>query len=279
MQLDITPRSYKAINIALRNATSTVSFKGIWEELYTEYNIGVRIGSLIHLDASARIKIAEVIKQQVDLDPRIDHYDELIKLSRTEVSKRTRYEKLISLPPREAFVETRTLDKDFVKPGYEGMLVEDIVSLKPQCIISVENFDTFANLQRGQLSCANSFSGDDVFLIYVGDNQASPKSVQKLRDTYQLQWIHFGDYDPAGIHIGLVRLSADYLILPILEHSDFIKNSSNTKKFHQQHIQLNKIMSIKSPALKPHLDFIASNEIAVMQESLIGHEITLQVIS
>jgi hypothetical protein len=256
----------------------SVPSTGIWLELYNEYNLGALQGSIIILDAKSRVGIAEKVKEITDFDPRKDHYEDLKLMSRTQASKFTNDEKFISLPPREAFVEVRRLTNTYHTPGYQGMLVEDVMSLNCPCFVSVENFDVFTNLQLSDIICLEKLAGAHVCLIYSGDNKASPKAVKKLRELNNKPWVHFGDYDPAGIHIAIARLKATHIIVPNI---DAIKTSlalTNKLVFASQYIQLNKLKQIIPASIIPHVEFIKENNIAIMQEQLISHNIPLSLI-
>lgn len=280
MLLDITPSTYKAINEVMLTAKQFVAAKGIWLQIYSEYSIGVRQGNQIELDAQSRIDIAKLVKVQTELDPRKDNYADLKEKSRTEISILTRHEKFISRPPRSAFVEVRILSDDYCLPGYAGMLVADILALDKHCIISIENFDTFANIQRSDLACLKALPTDNLVIVFAGDNIASPKAVKELRTKIDKPWIHFGDYDPAGIFISLLRLKADSIILPTLSVAENIMiELSNEAVFDEQYAQLRGVIKVgTNKAITEHVTFIAMNKIAVMQEQLIAHKITLTLL-
>jgi len=257
---------------------NSVPATGVWLEFYSEYNLGVLQGNIIVLNATSRIGIAEKVKEIIGLDPSKDNYDDLKLMSRTQVSKITNQEKFISLPPREVFVEVRHLTSTYHAPGYQGMLVQDVMSLNCACFVSVENFDVFANLQLGDLTCLKKLAGANVLLVYSGDNKASPKAVKKLIELNNRPWVHFGDYDPAGIHIAIVKLKATHLIVPNINHIKSSLALTNKFVFNEQHVQLNKIKQITTDTITPHVEFIKKNSIAIMQEQLISHGIPLSLI-
>jgi hypothetical protein len=278
MDLNITAQSYKQINVALINAKDLVPASGIWLDLHSEYNIGIRQGNHIALSAKSRIEIANLVKKSIGLDPRKHHYSDLKAMSRTQVSALTKDEKLISLPPREKFVEVRLLIKDYCAPGYQGMLVDDVLALDNQCIISIENFDTFSNIQRGDLNCTMTLSGQTMCVVFAGDTKANPKAVKALMTSNTTPWIHYGDYDPAGLHIGMVRLKVDYIIVPKATERERLLALSNEKVHKRQYVQLNIIKAFTQPEIAEHITFIKKNNIAVMQEQLISHQVGLILI-
>lgn len=279
MHINITPLSYKAINEVLINAKQSVPAKGIWLELHSEYNIGKREGESINLNAKSRIHIANIVKELIGLDPRVDHYHELTQMSRTQISKRTRKEKFISLPPREAFVEVRILNQDDCDAGYQGMIVKDALAIEKKCIISVENFDTFANIQKSNLECVSDIAGDTLFIVFAGDNIANPKAVQELKQKSDALWVHYGDYDPAGIHISLVRLKADRLIVPSLKAKQSLLEMSNPELFAQQSVQLHHVLPFTQHGIAEHIAFMKDNRVAVIQEQLTSHQIPLTLLT
>ena len=279
MLLDITASTYKAINDVMLTGKQFVAAKGIWLQIHKEYSIGVRQGQQIELNAQSRIDIAKLVKAQTDLDPRKDNFSDLQAKSRTEISLLTRHEKFISRPPRSAFVEVRILSANFCVPAYCGMLVLDVLSLEMNRIISIENFDTFANIQRTDLDCICALPNEDLVIVFAGDNMASPAAIQELRAKSDKPWVHFGDYDPAGIHISIFRLKADAIILPdFASVKDILLGLSKRNVFEEQYAQLNSIIKVGSGiAISDHISFIAEQSIAVMQEQLIAHKVKLKL--
>lgn len=275
MQIKINAINYKVINSALKVASSLVANKGVWLKFHKEYGIGSISGKNLLLTATERSTIADIVKKQTDLDPRIDDYEKLSNMDRIEKSKITRFEKLMSLPPREKFLEVRMLSCDAYPVGFQGMLVEQLCSLEPECIISVENFDVFVNLQRKHLDCIKNIYQGTYYIVYVGDNIASPKAVKALREKTDTIWINFGDFDPSGIHIGVTRLKSDYLVLPSLEHKEILLKLNNPEKHSNQHVHANIVNAYESKTLKDYLTFIEKHHIAIMQEQLISHDFIL----
>ena len=275
MHLSIDALAYKAINNALSKGKETVAAKGIWLELNSEYNIGILQADKILLNSKDRIDIAKIVKNQTDLDPRFDHYEDLTQMSRTEISKRTRNEKFLSLPPREAFVEVRILSQDICAPGYQGMLVDDLLAIEKKCIISIENFDTFTNAQRKTLQCALPIAGETLVLVFAGDNVASPKAFKELIKLNSTPWLHYSDFDPAGLHIGAVRIKCDYLIIPNPNSFTQLIKLSKPATYHEQSVQFNSVSKRNILNLAEHISFMQLHNIAVMQEQLTSHEISL----
>lgn len=280
MQLKINASSYKVINAAIRIAQDRVPARGIWLEFHREYGVGKRSGKELLITPQERITIAEHVKNLTDLDPRVDDYEKLSNMDRIQKSKITRFEKLMSLPPRETFLEVRILPRQTSTPaGFQGMLVDQFISLEASCIISVENFSVFANLQKENLECLSGTFNGDYHVVYVGDNVASPKAVKSLRELSTVPWINFGDFDPSGIHIGVTRLKADFLILPLLEQQHTIlMKLNNSKKYEDQYIHANLIASYQDTSIKKHIDFILDKHIAIMQEQLISHSVSLDLV-
>jgi|TARA_B110000211_G_C14093145_1_gene560689 hypothetical protein len=278
VQIKINATNYKVINTALKIASSSVPKNGVWLKFHKEYGLGVISGKNLLLTATERYTIAEIVKKQTDLDPRIDDYKVLSTMGRIDKSKLTRYEKLMSLPPREKFLEVRMLSCDTYPVGFQGMLVDQLCSLEPECIVSVENFDVFVNLQRKHLDCIKEIYEGVYYIVYVGDNIASPKAVKALREKTDAIWINFGDFDPSGIHIGVTRLKSDYLLLPSLEYKENLVKLNNPEKHSSQHVHSNIVNSYECKTLRSYITFIEKHHIAIMQEQLISHDLILSLV-
>jgi hypothetical protein len=172
------------------------------------------------------------------------------------------------------------LNDEYCSPGYLGMVVTDVIELEMNYILSIENFDTFANIQRGDLDCLNLLATDKLVVVFAGDSIASPKAIKLLRDNIKISWTHFGDYDPAGILIAISRLKSNQIILPAIHARTQLTTISNLSIFDKQCSQLASINQLKSDkTVIEHISFIANNKVAVMQEQLIAHKIPLVLIS
>lgn len=277
MPFEINERCYTFISNALKKATEKVNYNGIWLNFNLHYGIGERDGKFLKLSSSDRKKIAEITLSKTDLDPRRDNVCELTKMNRTEVAGISRFEKLLSIPPREKYVEIRILSESSHPPGYQGVLVESLILSKPNIVISVENFDTFSSLNLEDLPPFFQTTKPPITLLYVGDNKASPKAVSEIKRRLDSNWYHFGDFDPQGIMIGLRRMGVTKLIIPPLNDIPYLKSLSNTSLFRKQktayHFLLNNISRNKEI-----LTSIGEYELAITQEVLVARKLKLHII-
>lgn len=275
MSITIGQQDYYQLSKHLRTASDNVPAKGVWLALLNEYNIGSRHLDLITLTATERAFIRQKVKNLTGFDPVNDPAEKLAQRTRTQNSELGKNEKFISLKPREAFLEYRILTSNADTQGYLGGAVEHVLSLGIATVVSVENFDTFASVSYTQLSEAIHTS-EPVIVVYRGDNIASPKAVSTFRSRLKGTWLHFGDFDPQGINIGIVDMRADGLILPMLE--DITANLSLSQQ--EVYLRQNKnlmLAHIETP-LKAHIELMESEKLAIMQEHICARQLRLVTI-
>lgn len=275
MSITIGQQDYYQLSKYLRTASDNVPAKGIWLALFNEYNIGSRHLDLITLTATDRAFIRQKVKRLTGFDPVDDPAEKLAQRTRTQNSEIGKNEKFISLKPREAFLEYRILTSKADTQGYLGGAVEHVLSLGIATVVSVENFDTFASVSYTQLSEAIHTS-EPVIVVYRGDNIASPKAVSTFRNRLKGTWLHFGDFDPQGINIGIVDMRADGIILPMLE--DIIANLSLSQQ--EVYLRQNKNLMhahIETP-LKDYIELMKSEKLAIMQEHICARQLRLVTI-
>lgn len=275
MSISISEQDYHQLSKHLRLATDTVPAKGIWLALLNEYNAGTRQLDIITLTATNRLFIREKVKELIGFDPVDDPPEELSKRTRTQISEIGKNEKFISLKPREMYIEYRVLSSKTDTQGYIGGCVEQILGLGIRTVISVENFDTFASISYRQLFEAINTS-KPILLVYRGDNIASPKAVINLRNSFEGAWLHFGDFDPQGINIGLVNMKANGIILPALDDVKANLSLSQREIYIRQNENL-ALVHMETP-LKDHIELMKSKEVAIMQEHICAHQLRLTCI-
>jgi hypothetical protein len=288
MLLNINAKDYKSLHDVLSMAKDQAPYKRVWAKLHKEYGIGKRspCGGSLLLTASDRRTSVNAVKSDIDIDPRKFSFDDLSVMTRTESGVETRFEKLFSLAPRELFIETRDLDLRKldvdVPPGYQGSLVSNVLLTKPSIILSIENFDTFSSLQAKHLKDVTELKDKRVTCVFVGDNKATPTAVKLLRKHHIGTWLHFGDYDPAGIAIAHFKMAADAMLLPSLlgiGDRNFYRDLSDDDLFHKQCKQWVAIKNSNYLMSLEHIKEMNLHQTAITQEVIIARSLKLESIT
>lgn len=284
----IAPALYKSITQVLASAMPQVKLTANWRRLYEEQGIGriSNCGKLLLLTAQHRQSLADLAQRELGVDPRQVSYAQVMSRSRTQAANTSNQEKGLSAAVRSNHLEVRSVTGrvgEYRHPhhGYLGLSVIDALTLSFTHIMTVENFDTFLNLSSEHLLTLPAAS---TLLVFRGDNKAHPGAVKKLLNGTTASLYHYGDYDPAGLRIGLNMPTGTQLLLPDLSQintEQFIKLTKLTTFAKQENIlrQLERRAATLPVEMSAHLQFIRDHNIAITQESLMAKQVPLIMVS
>lgn len=285
----ISSALYKSITEVLVNASPQVRLTNSWRALHEEYGIGslTTCRKLLQLNPRDRQALIKWAQHELGVDPRQMSYAQVMNRTRTQAAAASNQEKGLSAAVRGNHLEVRSLtgqvgEYRHPRGGYLGLSVDEALSLPFTHIMTVENFDTFLCLSPEHvpmLPCAATL------LVFRGDNKAHPGAVKKLLNATSASLFHYGDYDPAGLRIGLSMMPGTQLLLPDLAHiassqsgnTEFIR-LSKLNAFAKQEIilgQLEQGVAALSIDMAAHLQFIRANQIAITQESLMAKQVPM----
>ncbi|WP_067516752.1 DUF7281 domain-containing protein [Endozoicomonas ascidiicola] len=283
----ITRALYKSIEDVLLVAKAQVKLSANWRTLHDEYGIGLisPCKGVLKLSSTDRMALVNWVIRQTGVDPRQVSYEQMISRSRTQAAGVTNEEKALSADPRADHVEVRSLNGIVGKcchpaDGYLGLRVAETLTIPFTYLITVENFDTFISLHAEYLPM---FPKDNTLLVFRGDNKAHPGAVKKLLEQTSAHRVHYGDYDSAGLRIGLNMGSGTTLVLPDLEHitgKELAKLSKLSAFAKQEEIlrQLECHPESLPAKIAIHLQIIRDHNIAVTQESLMANRVPLTLL-
>lgn len=282
MKLLTSKSAYKSVQKVVKHAKSAVSKTEFWRSVHNAYGIGLEERDNFSLSATDRVKLARYTLSETGFDPRKDQYVDMVNMSRTESSKIGFDEKAFSANPREPFVEVRYYN-DLLDKGYRGVYVDEALSFSPDLILSIENFDTFVWIDEDYLRdvLINQSLVKTVLLVFRGDSKATPKAVKRLRNSYDGQWWHFGDFDPRGVQIAVSEMKSDFVIMPDLQSLKTLLKThpkiSDSGSFHKQTASHAYVENLARsvPTLSEHLNEMILNQLAVCQEPLTSRQVSL----
>lgn len=286
MTLSIKASGYKAIQDVVLKAKARVNKTSFWKQIHNELGIGIEAKDHFSLSASDRLTLSEKIKDVTGFDPRKDKYADLTSQTRTENSAGGYDEKLFSQKPREPFVEVRYCF-EAITSGYMGLTVDDALRLAPDVIVSIENFDTFVTITRDYALdyLLSERPSKRVLFVYRGDNVANPKALQHLRSCFAGEWIHFGDFDPQGLRIGIIDMKADKIIIPdftelslLLQQYPLLNRRENYNAQRSALMSLCKIKDAPNDVVNV-IEHVKRYKLAVMQEPLYSRFVKLTLLA
>jgi len=274
---------YGEIHKVLGIAKERVKTTSKWVALHEQHDIGrlSACGRWLNLSSADRMTLKKLAIKEVGADPSKISLEELATRSRTEAASVTNDEKSISRNPRSSHVEVRGIngavgDHSHSDRGYLGMEVDEVLEMRPEGLLTVENFDTFASLKKIDLP---SLITDDTLIVFRGDNKANPAAVKRLLCRHTGLHFHFGDFDSAGIRIGLQMGRNTSLILPDIGNIETLRKLSKSNSFADQESILKGLEANVIPSsFAPYVESIRLHNLAVTQESLIANGIPLKLI-
>jgi len=272
---DINAKNYISMASVVLKAKPEVPVNRLWEMLHDNYGIGIRGIGVFSLTPGHRVKLFELVKKEIGLNLKTDKYQDLKSLSQTVLSGKSNRAKSLSAKPRAPFIEFRYFDGKTIERGYHGLKVSHILTLEIDVVLSVENFDTFVSLSTEQLVNFGFKRSEKVLVVFRGDSRASPKAVQAFRKAYTGRWVHFGDFDPKGLHIGAVELKAHTLLLPTLSFLNQCKPAFNQPDLYNKQRLFVDIIPVQNEKLRELVTIMVAGELALEQEHLIAREVPL----
>lgn len=273
--MKLTAPQYDRLRKDLCRCLPEVAYSGVWAQLHREYGFGTRVQQQLQLDAGTRKSVRDWIIKTHGCDPMKETLLERREQSRTQISFTGADEKWQTQRPRAPFVEARMLRGPRVdkQNSYRGIHIKDLGAQSIDYLVTVENFDTFVTLEPTFFAeLIPDTKGQTLWVVYRGDNKAAPVAVKTLIETNKQlgSHYHFGDFDPAGIVIGLAS-GASHLILPCLselhELSDAVRRED---KFNKQHQAWPTTERITSGPLAEYSRRMLKDRLAPQQEAMMA---------
>lgn len=255
-----------------------VPSKGTWKKIHEAYNIGT-------LDLSrsrGSYFITDVDKQKIKqlliangVNPAKDTVESLKNESRTESAKRRNDEKSLSKAVKSDYVNVRFFGDNATLPKcFIGMPYYEVVKLNLDAVVVIENFDTFVLAVPENLPLP--MKPKNTAFIYRGDNEASPKGLTQFLKAWDSKVLYWGDFDPAGLAFATTKEKYDAIILPVIDKTS-LEEHSDIKAYYKQESFMPRLA--KNPMLKPFIEVMKEQRLAVMQEKMMAMELPLMLLN
>jgi len=276
----LTKAQVSIISTVLKKNTSKIRLSAQWQELHDSYGIGRCEGKWLHLTRQDLKKWRSLIIAQVGFDLT----KESLSGNRTEVSKRVKNEKWSTAAARSTRIYCSALNAPLVlRQGTIEALPEVEYCIDYQDI-QIEHYTSIMVIENLEAYIfAHSFCFPDmgkVLLVYRGHDQSARAMKTCLKAALKgMPVYYFTDPDPSGIGIIIDSPFATHAIVPAFEAMQ--KKDSLTERFAKQ---LAARPDLRSQVASYSIDFqgyaehILNKGIAISQEWLCSHDVTLQSI-
>ncbi|NOQ65161.1 MAG: hypothetical protein GQ582_11680 [Methyloprofundus sp.] len=192
---------------AIQEKQDLVNFNKSWQRVYEEYAIGLAQGTQLKLSAADRAELQALIKLEQGIDLGQTSIDELHAMPREQALNVAIDEKLAGKAVKYQRIAIKSLAKLPLKlnqqayqlpaSGHIDISLEQIESVEHRCILMIENYRCFDQLQRIKLELPEQYK--QPLVLYRGDDYYSQKTVKLFLQQVNLPVITMMDIDPAGL--------------------------------------------------------------------------------
>jgi len=188
-----------------------------WQIFHEEYEIGLAQGYDLKLTAQDRARLQEIIQLENGINLQETSISDFSGMHREEALEHTSDEKLAGKKVKAQRLAFKVLagqrlyinQQQYYLPEYchIDMCLEQLKSIEHNCIIIVENYRCFDQLQKIKLNLPSEYANP--LVIYRGDNVYSEQTLRQLLETVRLPVITMFDIDLQSL---LMACSFPYVI-------------------------------------------------------------------
>lgn len=268
----------KVIERAIQSDQQIFPLNQSWAFVHQQYNIGRTQGNKLEVTRQDKDELLAVVKHEEGIDLGQISVTDFAAMTREEVLSFALDEKIAGQAVKKDRLPIKTLaghalkinGESFSLPdsGYLDMALADLTSTAHHCVLLVENYRCFDQLQKMQLSLPEQYA--DPLVLYRGDNYYSEKSVRQLLAQLDLPVLAMTDLDPKGLCIAQSFPNIIGLIAPCLANLEAMfkdKQQANTNLYEKQLAGCRQALSSTTHALIRQLwEMMKKNQAGIVQE-------------
>jgi hypothetical protein len=274
---------------AINESKERVSLKTkSWRVLHEEYNIGLVQGYDLKLTAQDRARLEELIRLEMGLKLQETAIADLSAMNREEALAHTYDEKLAGKKVKAQRLAFKVLagqrlhinQQQYNLPGYchIDMSLDQLHSIEHSCIIIVENYRCFDQLQKIKLNLPSEYKNP--LVIYRGDNVYSEQALRQLLKATGLPVIAMFDIDLQSL---LMAYSFPYvlgLMCVSLPELDDLLHKGNAELYTKQLPGCKQVLdSSEEPVIKSLWTLLCKHQKVWVQEHDLGANYELSLMS
>jgi hypothetical protein len=279
----------KVIERAIGSDQQIFHLNRSWTFLHQQYNIGRTQGNKLELTPQDKDELVAVVKFEEGFDLRQVSVADFSGMHREQALSVALNEKMAGQAVKIDRLAIKTLaerslkinEKSFSLPGYGylNLALADITGTAHTCILLIENYRCFDQLQNMQLNPPDQYA--DPLVLYRGDNYYSEKAVRQLLTQLNLPVLVMADIDPKGLIIAQSFPHVRGLIAPCLTDLETLlkdKQKANPKLYEKQLADCKNALS-KSPhsLIRQLWKMMTTHQAGIVQEYWLqpGYELTI----
>lgn len=303
----------KVIERAIQSDQQVFPLNQSWAFLHQEYNIGRTQGNKLEVTPKDKDELIALVKLETGVDLGEISVVDFAAMNREEALSFAVDEKIAGQAVKKDRLAIKTLaghtlkinGESFSLPGsgYLDMALLDITGTAHHCILVIENYRCFDNLEKIRLNLPDQYT--DPLVLFRGDNVYSESTVRRFlaqrihnmctdcrvclplpsgegrgegyqkntnrdRTQYNLPVLIMADLDPQGLIIAQSFPNVIGLIAPCLADLEGLfkdKQKANPKLYEKQQAGCRNALSASPHALIKHLwEMMKTHQAGIVQE-------------
>jgi len=226
----------RVAEIAIKAKHEQVSLSKSWQFFHEEYAIGLTQGTKLKLRKQDRAKLQEMIRLETGINLQHSTIADFSNMHREQALEHGTYEKLAGKSVKDQRLGFKALagaplkinQQQYLLPanGHMDMCLDQLKSIEHNCILIIENYRCFDQLQQIKLKLPTQYN--QPLVVYRGDNYYSEKTLRLLLAATILPVIAMLDIDLKSLLItssfphvvGLMCVSLSEFEVLLQEHGN-----------------------------------------------------------
>lgn len=285
--MSLSQTQLRVAEAAIKERKERVSLKTkSWQFLHAEYDIGLAQGYDLKLGAQDRVRLVEIIQLETGINLQETSLADFSSMHREEALDGANDEKLAGKKVKAQRLAFKVLtgkqlhinQQQYSLPeeGHIDMCLEQLKSIEHSCIIVVENYRCFDQLQKIKLNLPSQYANP--LVIYRGDNEYSEKTLRELLKEIRLPVIAMFDIDLKSLQMASSFPNVIGLMCVSLPELDGLLQKGNAELYAKQLPGCQQALDInEEPVIKALWALLCKHQKVWVQEHDLGAEYGLRV--
>jgi hypothetical protein len=268
----------KVIERAIQSDQQVFPLNQSWAFLHQEYNIGRTQGNKLEVTTQDKDELLALVKLETGVDLGQISVIDFAAMNREEALSFALDEKIAGQAVKKDRLAIKTLAGHILKingesfslpgSGYLDIALANITGTAHHCILVIENYRCFDNLEKMRLNLPDQYA--DPLVVFRGDNVFSENTVRQFLTQLNLPLLVMADLDPQGLVIAQSFPTVIGLIAPCLADLKALfrdKQKASPKLYEKQQAGCRIALSASPHALIRHLwEMMKTHQAGIVQE-------------
>jgi len=265
---------------AIKAKHELVPLNKSWQFFYAEYAIGLPQGTKLKLTEQDRAKLQEMIRLETRINLQHSTIADFSNMYREQALDHGTNEKLAGKKVKDQRLAFKTLagqhlninQQQYLLPvnGHMDMCLEQLESIEHNCILIIENYRCFDQLQQVKLKLPTEYN--QPLVVYRGDNYYKENALRQLLAATTLPVIAMLDIDLKSL---LIASSFPRVIglmcVNLAEFEVFLQEKGNPDLYAKQLPECQQALSAsEEPVIKTLWDLLRKHQKVWVQEHDLG---------